>query len=105
MTKERNGKRAGNVFEQLGFSPSEAAALGMKSKLHALVVRAASKYSQAELQRILREPQPRVSDLLRGKISKFGLETLVYYAAALGMRPEIRTTRAKGHKTAMAGVR
>ena len=41
--------------------------------------------------KILREPQPRVSDLLRGKIAKFCLEALVNYAEALDMRPEIRT--------------
>jgi hypothetical protein len=30
---------------------------------------------------------------MRGKISKFSLETLVDYAHALGLRPEIKTSR------------
>jgi predicted XRE-type DNA-binding protein len=39
----------------------------------------------------LDEPQPRVSDLMTGKIAKFSLETLIGYAEALGMGPEIKT--------------
>ncbi|HKO05040.1 MAG TPA: helix-turn-helix transcriptional regulator [Candidatus Acidoferrales bacterium] len=84
-------RRQRNVFEDLGFSPQEAAALVIKTRLHSKIVRYAKKYSQAQLQKILNEPQPRVSDLLRGKIAKFSLETLVNYAEALRMRPEIRT--------------
>jgi len=85
--------REKNVFETLGFSPQKAAALHMKALLHSKIVAQARKYKQAELQEILHEPQPRVSDLMRGKIAKFSLETLVNYAAALEMRPEIRTYR------------
>ena len=85
MAKKRN------VFDDLGFSREEAAALTMKSELHSKIIRHAKGYSQAELQEMLKEPQPRVSDLLRGKIAKFSLETLVNYAEALDMRPEIRT--------------
>jgi predicted XRE-type DNA-binding protein len=85
-------RRDENVFDQLGFSREEASALAMKSALHRKIIRYAKNrnYSQAQLQKILREPQPRVSDLLRGKIAKFSLEALVNYAEALDMRPEIR---------------
>lgn len=83
-------RRERNVFDDLGFSPEDAAALNMKSRLHSMIIRFAKNYSQAQLQKVLGEPQPRVSDLLRGKISKFSLETLVNYAEALHMRPEIK---------------
>jgi predicted XRE-type DNA-binding protein len=84
-------RRERNVFDDLGFSPEEAAALHIKSKLHSKIVDYAKKhFSQGQLQEMLGEPQPRVSDLLTGKISKFSLETLVNYAEALQMRPEIR---------------
>jgi predicted XRE-type DNA-binding protein len=63
----------------------------MKSKLHSKIAQSATNYSQAQLAQMLGEPQPRISDLLRGKISKFSLETLVTYAEALHLRPEIRT--------------
>src|ERR1700681_18326 len=80
-----------NLFEDLGFSPEEAAALKLKAELHSKVVKSAARYSQKQLQTILDEPQPRVSDLLRGKMSKFSLEMLVIYAEKLGLRTEIRT--------------
>lgn len=80
-----------SVFNALGFSPREAAALRMKAELHSKILRYAKNRSQSELAQMLDESQPRVSDLLRGKISKFSLETLVSYAEALHMRPEIRT--------------
>jgi predicted XRE-type DNA-binding protein len=81
-----------NVFEDLGFSPEEAAALKLKTDLHTKVVKCAGQYTQGRLQKILDESQPRVSDLLRGKMSKFSLETLVVYAEKLGLHTEIRTT-------------
>jgi predicted XRE-type DNA-binding protein len=81
----------GNVFEQIGFSPQEAAALKMKSELHSQIIKTIKKrgYTQAELQKRLNEAQPRVSDLMTGKISKFSLETLIAYAEAVGLHPHI----------------
>ena len=79
------------MFEQLGFSREESAALQLKAELHSKIVRQAKNYKQADLQKILHEPQPRVSDLMTGKIAKFSLETLITYAEALNMHPEIQT--------------
>jgi predicted XRE-type DNA-binding protein len=67
-------------FEDLGFSPAEAAALKLKADLNTKIVKAAARYTQQELQNKLGTSQPRVSDLLRGKMSKFSLDTLVLYA-------------------------
>jgi len=92
-----------NLFEDLGFSPEEAAALKLKADLHSKVVKSAVHYSQKQLQTILDEPQPRVSDLLRGKMSKFSLEMLVIYAEKLGLRTEIKTRRARS-RGAAAGL-
>ena len=89
-------RRKRNVFDDLGFSPAEAAAITMKAELHSKIIQSAKHYSQAELHLILKEPQPRISDLLNGKIAKFSLEKLVSYAEALHMRPEIKTHRPLG---------
>ena len=53
----------GNVFEQIGFSPQEAAALKMKSELHSQIIKSSKKrgYTQADLQKRLHETQPRVA--------------------------------------------
>jgi predicted XRE-type DNA-binding protein len=46
--------------------------------------------SQAQAARLLGVTQPRVSDLMRGKISLFGLDALVNMAAAAGLHIEMR---------------
>ena len=86
-------RRKRNVFDDLGFSSTEAAAITMKADLHSKIIANTKHYSQAQLQKLFDEPQPRISDLLTGKISKFSLEKLVSYAEALQMKPEIRTHR------------
>ncbi|MGC1492183.1 MAG: XRE family transcriptional regulator, partial [Candidatus Acidiferrum sp.] len=59
--------------------------------LHSQLIKAIKKrgYTQTDLQKRLDESQPRVSDLMTGKISKFSLETLIGYAEALGLHPQI----------------
>lgn len=81
----------GNVFEQVGFSREEAASLKIKSELHSQIIKAIKRrgYTQADLQKRLDESQPRISDLMTGKISKFSLETFINYAEVLGLHPQI----------------
>lgn len=96
-----------NVFEDLGFSQEEAAALKLKTDLHTAIVKRASKHSQQELQSLLNTTQPRISDLLRGKMSKFSLEMLVIFAEKLGLHTEIKATATKKQartRGAAAGV-
>ena len=47
-------------------------------------------WTQAEAARQLGVTQPRVSDLLRGKINLFALDTLVNMVAAAGLHVEMR---------------
>ena len=49
-----------------------------------------NNYSQKELQALFEEPQPRVSELLHGRIAGKSVEKLLYYAARLGI--EVRTS-------------
>ncbi len=67
------------------------------------VVKRAAGYSQKQLQTFLDESQPRVSNVLRGKMSRLSLEMLVIYAEKLGLRTEIRTkVRSRGAATGHA---
>ncbi len=50
--------------------------------------------SQAEAARLFGVMQPRVSDLMRGKISLFTLDALVNMATAAGLRIELRVLEA-----------
>jgi predicted XRE-type DNA-binding protein len=89
-----------NVFEQLGFSEIEAAAMKRKSDLLTEVVRVASRYRPAELEQILGESQPRVSNLLHGKIANFSLEKLIEYADKLDMQTQIKVSAPRKLKAA-----
>jgi len=86
----------GNVLDDLGFSPEQAAALKFKADLYLAILKFAKKYSRKELEIIFDEPQPRVSELLGGKISNKSLEKLFFYAGRLGI--ETKTTFSQVHK-------
>ena len=80
----------GSVLDDLGFSPEKAAVLKMKAEMHAALLRKAKKYTQKELQAILKEPQPRVSEFLNGKIASVSIEKMTVYALRLGTKPSIK---------------
>jgi predicted XRE-type DNA-binding protein len=80
----------GNVLDDLGFPPEQATVLKFKAELYQAILKHARKYSQKQLQAILGEPQPRVSELLNGKIANKTVDKLLYYAGRLGIEPKSR---------------
>jgi predicted XRE-type DNA-binding protein len=80
----------GNVLDDLGFSPEQAAVLKFKADLYQAILKHARKYSQKQLQTILAESQPRVSELLNGKIASKSVDKLLYYAGRLGIEAKAR---------------
>lgn len=54
----------------------------------------AQGWTQAETARRLHVTQPRVSDLMRGKIDLFGIDTLVNMLTAAGLHVEIHVAKA-----------
>ncbi|MGB2622512.1 MAG: XRE family transcriptional regulator [Candidatus Acidiferrum sp.] len=83
----------GSVFDDLGFSPERAKALKFKAELYQAILKFAKKYSQKELQIILAEPQPRVSELLNGKIANKSVDKLLHYAGRLGIETKAKFTQ------------
>ena len=55
---------------------------------------ARTEMSQAQTAKLFDVTQPRVSDLMRGKINLFGIDALVNMAAAAGLHVEIRVRQA-----------
>lgn len=78
----------GNVLDDLGFSPEQAGALKFKADLYRAIMRYARKYSPKELEVIFGEPQPRVSELLNGRIANKSVDKLLAYAGRLGIEPK-----------------
>lgn len=75
----------GSVMDDLGFAPEDATVFKFKAELYRAILKYARKYSQEDLQPILGEPQPRVSELLNGKIANKSVDKLLYYAGRLGI--------------------
>jgi len=76
----------GNVFEDLGFPKAEAENLKVRSALMALIrtIIAEEGLTQARAAKLFGVTQPRISDLVRGKIELFSIDALVNMAAASG---------------------
>ncbi len=78
---------SGDVFADLGFSPVEARNLRIRSELMTALRDFIEKegLTQAAAAKRLKVSQPRISDLTRGKISRFSLDTLVNMLTDAGM--------------------
>jgi predicted XRE-type DNA-binding protein len=77
--KEKITRSSGNVFSDLGFPSEEAEYLKIRSSLmiHLRKTIEAKGMKQAEAAKLLGVTQPRVSDLYKGKIHLFSIDTLV----------------------------
>ena len=84
----------GNVLDDLGFAPKEALELKIKSDLHIAILRfiRRMRYSQADLAALLKVPQPRVSELMTGKLNTLSLRKLAEYAERLGVQVDVKVS-------------
>ena len=86
----------GNIFEDLGFTSEDAAMLRMKASLHMEILKVVEKkqLKPRQLEQLLGVPQPRVSELLRGKISGMSVDLLTKSLYRLGR--EVNVTSKAG---------
>jgi predicted XRE-type DNA-binding protein len=80
-------ERVTNVWESLADSPEEAANMTMRSQLLLPVGDAIKGWDLPQAQAAVRLgiTQPRLNDLLRGRIAKFSLDALVNLIARAGL--------------------
>lgn len=85
-----------NVFKDLGFSETEAEHLMIRSRLMLEVERFVrkSKLSQREAAKMLGVTQPRLNDLLQGKIQKFSIDSLVKMLSKVGFHVDVHVSAA-----------
>ena len=77
-----------NVFEDLGFDAEEAAHLKIRADLM-LDLRQYIQdrgWTQAEAAAFFGETQPRISNLMKGEISRFSIDKLINMLARAGLR-------------------
>jgi predicted XRE-type DNA-binding protein len=87
MTNERFD----NVWDAIEDTPEEAENMKLRSTLMRALKDHISRtgLSQSQAAKLFGVTQPRISDLMRGKINLFGLDALVNMAAAAGMHIEM----------------
>ena len=88
-------RSSGNVFRDLGFPTEEAESLRLRADLMVQIRRVivGRKLTQAAAAKMLGVTQPRVSDLVRGKIDLFSIDTLVDMLARAGIRVALTVHR------------
>ena len=70
---------SGNVFTDLGFEPEEALNLKLRSDLMIEISKLIEErgLTQTAAAELLKVTQPRISDLVRGKIDRFSVDSLI----------------------------
>jgi predicted XRE-type DNA-binding protein len=88
MTKTRT---FANVWDALEDSPEKAATMTMRSNVMIAIKDKVRSWdtTQARAARRLGMTQPRLNDLLHGKINKFSLDTLMTLATRAGLKVKI----------------
>jgi predicted XRE-type DNA-binding protein len=84
-----------SVWDAIEDTPAEAENMKLRSALMMALKEhlANTGLSQSQAAKLFGVTQPRVSDLVRGKINLFGLDALVNMASAAGLYVEIRVLK------------
>ncbi len=93
-------KGSGSVFRDLGFSSPEAEHLRLRADLMVVLERLLARrgLTQAKAAELFGVSQPRVNDLVRGRLHRFSIDALVDMLASAGVR--VRFTLVRGTRVA-----
>lgn len=100
MTKTKGetmkGEKFASVWDAIEDTPEEAENLKLRSSLMIALKTHLKKtgLTQVQAAKLFGVTAPRVSDLMRGKINLFGLDSLVNMAVAAGLHVEMRVSEA-----------
>jgi predicted XRE-type DNA-binding protein len=88
---ELEGQRFASVWDAIAETPEEAANLTMRSDLMDEIeaIIKANGWTQKEAAKRCGVTQPRINDLLRGRIARFSIDALVNIASALGRKVKV----------------
>jgi predicted XRE-type DNA-binding protein len=85
-----------SVWDAIEDTPGEAENMRLRARLMMDIEEHVKSIgiTQSDAAKLLGVTQPRVSDLMRGKIHRFTLESLINMAAMAGMKIEMRVKKA-----------
>jgi predicted XRE-type DNA-binding protein len=87
-------KRFASVWDAIEDSASDAASMKLRAELANEIIEQmrARKLTQAKAAELIGVTQPRVSDLMRGRLNLFSLDALVDMADRVGLRTRVVVT-------------
>ena len=90
-----NKKRFVSIWDAIEV-PAEAENMKLRAKLMRAIINHIEKrgLSQAAAAKLMGVTQPRISDLVRGKIDLFSIDTLINMASAAGLHVDLSVARA-----------
>jgi len=90
-------RSTGNVFRDVGFPPEEAQNLRLRSELMIQIRRILEgrKLTQAAGAKLFGVSQPRMSDVVRGRIELFSIDGLINMLAHAGIRVSLVVKRSR----------
>ncbi len=91
-----SNERFASVWDAIEDTPAEAENMKLRSALMMALKEhiAGTGLSQSQAAKLFGVTQPRVSDLVRGKIDLFSLDALVNMASTAGLHIEMRVLKA-----------
>ena len=95
-------QRFNSVWDAIEDTPQQAASMRVRSELMMALQKwlKSEGLTQATAAGLFGVTQPRVSDLMRGRINLFSLDTLIDMAATAGLAPSVTIKRPKAGKKA-----
>jgi predicted XRE-type DNA-binding protein len=94
------GQRFTSVWDAIEDTPRQAASMRARAELMIALqswIKASGK-TQAEAARLFGITQPRMSDMMRGKITLFSLDSMIDMATAAGLEPHVTIKKPKAPK-------
>lgn len=90
-------QRFASVWDALEDTPQQAACMRARSELMINLTEVIRDrgMTQGDAATLFGVTQPRISDLMRGKINLFSLDTLIDMAATAGMCPTVKVSKPK----------
>jgi predicted XRE-type DNA-binding protein len=85
-------RTGGSILDELEVSAQQRLELKLKADLHQDILKRIKKkrFTPRQLEKVFDIPQPRVSELLRGKLSLLSVSKLLYYAHLLGAQVHVQ---------------
>lgn len=92
-----SAKQFASVWDAIEDSAAEAENMKLRAKLMRAIIAHIERegLSQAQAAKLMAVTQPRISDLVRGKIDLFSIDALVNMLSAAGLHVDFRIARTR----------